>query len=110
MLHELTPDMHLPRFEKCGQLPGIVETREFDSFRVLVTANENWILFEYQHSTKCSLVRDEVPTSVSQTVGTRKAMLTMIWELDGFHVVDTMPPGSFSAPSTSLLVLLIHCR
>jgi hypothetical protein len=30
---------------------------------------------------------------VIQTIGTKKVMLTVIWEIDGFHVVDMMPPG-----------------
>jgi hypothetical protein len=35
--------------------------------------------------------RDEVPQRVKQTIGTGEFMLTILWGLDGFHVVDLMP-------------------
>jgi hypothetical protein len=34
--------------------------------------------------------RDEVPQRVKQTIGTGETMLTVLWGLDGFHVVDLM--------------------
>jgi hypothetical protein len=60
---------------------------------MLVTEDKSWFLSEYQHSTKCSVARDEVPTRVSQMIGTTKVMLRVIWGIDGFQVVDMMPPG-----------------
>jgi hypothetical protein len=36
--------------------------------------------------------RDGLPTRVNQTIGRGKVMLTVIWGIDGFHVVDMMPP------------------
>jgi hypothetical protein len=64
---------------------------------MLVTGDESWFVPEYQHSTKWNVARDEVPTSVSQTIRMKKVMLTVIWGIDGFHVIDMMPchPGSF---------------
>jgi hypothetical protein len=43
------------------------------------------------------MARAEPPTRVSQTIGPKevKVILTVFWEIDGFHVVDMMPPGAF---------------
>jgi hypothetical protein len=38
---------------------------------------------------------DEVSTKANQTIGTKKVMLTVIWGIDGFHIVDTMPPKEY---------------
>jgi hypothetical protein len=50
------------------------------------------------------MARGEVPTRVSQMVGMEKVMLTMIWEIEAFHVVDMMPPGE----SFNTQYFLIH--
>jgi hypothetical protein len=73
--------------------------REFDSFRMLVTGDENWFVLEYQHSAKWSVARDEVPTRMNETISTGEMMLTVIWGIDGLHVIDMIPPGVFSTPT-----------
>jgi histone-lysine N-methyltransferase SETMAR len=93
MPYELTSDLHCRRLEMRGRLLPMLEVRELDLFRMLVTEDESWLLSEYQHSTKWSVARDEVPTRVSQTIGTKTVMLTLIWGIDGFHVVNMMPLG-----------------
>jgi hypothetical protein len=92
---DLTPDLHRRRLEICERLVSILKVREPDSFRMLVTGDESWFVWEYEHSTKWGVARDEVPKRVSQTIGTKKIMLTVIWRIDGFHVVDMIPPGAF---------------
>jgi hypothetical protein len=37
------------------------------------------------------LSRDEVPQNVKTDIGTVKFMLTVIWGINGFHVIDLMP-------------------
>jgi hypothetical protein len=50
-------------------------------------------MLEYQHSTKWSLAQDEVSTRVSQTISAKNVMLTAIWEIDDFHVIDMIESG-----------------
>jgi hypothetical protein len=85
---ELTPDLRCCRLEICERLLPILKAREPDSFRILVTGDKNWFVLEYRHSTKWSVVRDKIPTRVSQTIGTKTVMLIVIWGIDGFHVVE----------------------
>jgi hypothetical protein len=35
--------------------------------------------------------RDDVPQTVKQEIGTQRFMLTVLWAVDGFCVVDSMP-------------------
>jgi histone-lysine N-methyltransferase SETMAR len=35
--------------------------------------------------------RDEVPQRVNPTIGTAKFMITVIWDVNGFHVLSLMP-------------------
>jgi hypothetical protein len=44
---------------------------------------------------------------VNQKINTKRVILTVIWGIDGFHVVDGMPPGGVSTPSTYLFILWI---
>jgi type II secretory pathway component PulL len=69
----------------------ILETQEKNQFRGIVTGDKSWFTLEFQHSVKWSRSRDEVRQWVKQTIGTRKLILTVLWGLDGFHVVDLMP-------------------
>jgi hypothetical protein len=54
-----------------------------------VTGDESQFTLELQESAKWSTSREDVPQRVKQ-IGTRKFMLTVIWGVDGFHVVDLM--------------------
>jgi hypothetical protein len=63
---------------------------EESNFRNIVTGNESWFTFEFQQSAKWSTSREDVPQRVRQQIVTRKVMPTVIWEVDGFHVVDPM--------------------
>jgi hypothetical protein len=99
--HKLTRDLRRRRLEIYGRLLPILEATELDSFRMLVTGNESWLVLECQHSAKWGMVRAEVSTRVNQTIGTKKVMLTVIWGMDGFHIVDIMRPRGFLTPSSS---------
>jgi hypothetical protein len=51
---------------------------------------ESWLSLEFHHSTKWSASRDDVPRKVKQQTETENFMLTVIWGIDGFHIVDLM--------------------
>jgi hypothetical protein len=43
---------------------------------------------EFHYSAKWSVSRDDVPQKVKQQIGPQTFILTVIWGIDGFHVVD----------------------
>jgi hypothetical protein len=61
-----------------------------NTFDTIVTGDESWFTFEYQHSEKWIVHREEAPERVMQQIGTKKVMLTVIWRVGGFHVMDLM--------------------
>jgi hypothetical protein len=67
------------------------EAQEKNRFRRCITGDGSWFTLEFQHSAKWSMSRDEVSQRVKQTIGTGEFMLTVLWGLDGFHVVNLMP-------------------
>jgi hypothetical protein len=63
---------------------------EGSKFRNIHTGDESRFAFEYQHSAKWSVFREDVPSRVRQDIGTKMFMLIVSREVDGFHVVDLM--------------------
>jgi hypothetical protein len=76
--------------KKCQDLLPLPERMEASNFRNIVTGNESWFTFELQQSTKWSTSHEDVPQRVRQQIGAREFMLTVIWGVDGFPVVDLM--------------------
>jgi hypothetical protein len=68
------------------------------NFRHIITGDENWFYLEYQHASQWSVSRDEVLQRADSAIGTAKFMLTVIWGVNSFHLLDLMPPQcSFNA-------------
>jgi histone-lysine N-methyltransferase SETMAR len=88
--HQLTEQVRAERIEKCQELLPLLERMEASNFRNIVTGDESWFTLELQQSAKWSTSREDMPQRVRQQIGTRKFMLTVIWGVDGFHVVDLM--------------------
>jgi hypothetical protein len=76
--------------ETCGALLNILEAHEKNKFQRFVTRDESWFALKFHHSRKWNGSRDDVSQKVKQQIGTQKFMLTVIWGIDGFHVVDLM--------------------
>jgi histone-lysine N-methyltransferase SETMAR len=88
--HELTTNLRQIRVETCRELLPTLIAHEKNKFQRFVTGDENWFTLEFHHSTKWSLSRDDVPQKVKQQIRTPKFMLTLVWGIDGFHVVGLM--------------------
>jgi hypothetical protein len=78
------------RIQKCHELPPLPERMERNQIRTILTGDESWFMLGYQHAVKWSLSREYVSERVRQQIGTQKSMLTVIWGIDGFRVVDLM--------------------
>jgi hypothetical protein len=63
---------------KSARLLPVFETGEFDSFEMSVPGGGGWFVLKHQHLTKRSARRDQVPTMVNQTMGTKILVLTVI--------------------------------
>jgi hypothetical protein len=86
--HELTTSLPQIRMETCRGLVAILKAQEKNKFQRFVTEDESWFTLESHHSMKWGVSRDDVHQKEKLQIGTPKFMLTVIWGLDGFHVVD----------------------
>jgi hypothetical protein len=88
--HELTISLRQIWMETCRDLLPILKAHKKNIFQRFVTGDENWFPLEFHCSLKWSTSRDDVPRKVEQQIGTNKSILTLIWGIDGFRVVDLM--------------------
>jgi hypothetical protein len=88
--HQLTSELQATRLAKCRELLPIFEALKKNHFRKVVTGDENWFYLQTEHSTQWSVCRDDVATQTNPTIGTPKFMLTVMWGIKAFHVVDLM--------------------
>ena len=88
--HQLTSELQATRLAKCRELLPILEALQRNNFRNVVTGDESWFYLETGHSAQWSVCRDDVATKTKPTISTPKFMLTVIWGVEGFHVVDLM--------------------
>jgi hypothetical protein len=84
--HKFTDDLWQVRVTKCGELLHVLEAMQRTHFRHIITDDESWFSFEYQHASQWSVSRDEVPQKVDPAIGTAMFVLTAIWGLNGFHL------------------------
>jgi hypothetical protein len=88
--HESTTSLRHIRIETCRELLPILEAHDKHKFQRFVTGDESRFTLEFHNSAKWNISRDDVPQKVKQQIGNQKFMLTIIWGIDGFHVVDLM--------------------
>jgi hypothetical protein len=86
----LTEALSDERMTKWQDPRPLLERMETSNFRNIVTGDESRFTLELHQSAKWSASREDVPQRVRQQIGTRRFMLTVIWGVDGFHVVDLM--------------------
>jgi hypothetical protein len=56
----------------------------------IATGDESWFCLEYERAWQWSVSRDEEPQRVDSAIGTAQCMLTAIWGVNGFHLLDLM--------------------
>jgi hypothetical protein len=88
--HELTTNLRQILMETCRKLLLILKTHEKNKWQRYVTAAESCFTLDFHYSTKWSVSRDDIPQKLKEHIGTQKIMMTVIWGIDGFHVVDLM--------------------
>jgi hypothetical protein len=68
----------------------MLDALQKNNFRKVVTGDESWFYHETGHSAQWSVCRDDVATKTKPTISTPKFMLTVMWGVKGFQVVDLM--------------------
>jgi hypothetical protein len=63
---------------------------EANNFHDIVTSDESCFTLELRQSAKWSTSHEDLPQRVRQQIGTREFILTVIWGVDRFRVVNLM--------------------
>jgi hypothetical protein len=80
--------MRVPKFE---ELLTVLQAMEEQAFQNLVTEDESWFYLDYYPATQWSVCGDNVEPTAKWTIAVLNFMMTVIFGIDGFHVVDVMP-------------------
>jgi hypothetical protein len=89
------------RVAQSEELLTVLQAMEEQGSQNLMTGDESWFYFDYYPATQWSVCADNVEPKAKRTIAARKFIVTVIFGIDGFHVVDVMPEGGRSIQSTS---------
>jgi hypothetical protein len=64
---------------------------ERDGWHDFVTGDESWFFFDTSSRRMETLSRDDVAIKPRQQMHSKKSMFTIIWNPNGFYVVDRLP-------------------
>jgi hypothetical protein len=66
---------------------------QHQGWKYLVTLDEAWFYFSNQHEQIWLPDQEDPPKIQRQTISSPKAMLTVVWNPHGFHLVSLLPEG-----------------
>jgi hypothetical protein len=70
-----------------------LDSVQHQGWKYLVTLDEAWFYFLNQHEQIWLPDQEDPPTTQRQTINSRKAMLTVVWNPHGFHLVSLLSKG-----------------
>ena len=89
--HTLTKSLQLRRFNEVKDLHFFLKRRKQNNWDGLVTGDQSWFFLSYPHKGKWCTPEEESPQEVSQACNWNKIMVTILWSVNGFHVVNAKP-------------------
>ena len=88
--HDLSDEMKAKRVSESMQLLDVLRVQKRKGFHRILTGDESWFYLQYDHKHVWSISKEEVPERVSQKIQTKKIMLTVIWNIDQFYIINLM--------------------
>jgi transposase len=71
----------------------MLERQEQRSWHDIVTLDESWFYINTEHELIWLQLDEEIPERERGTIQSEKVMLTIVWNLSGFHVINVLPKG-----------------
>lgn len=97
--HELTQQQKLKRVSELKSLHSILQSSKHESFRNIITGDQSWLTLYYSNNGAWLDSDDDPPEMIKNTIDTQKFMMTIIWGVHGFFIVDFLPQGeSYDSP------------
>ena len=91
--HQLSDPQMKQRIEDSNALFDIIEKSKHTGYRNLITGDQTWLLYQYHPKGKWCLENEERPEFEGDHITHQKIMITIIWGVWGFFVIDELPQG-----------------
>lgn len=88
--HELSEEMKAKRVSESIQLLDLLRVQKRKGFHRILTGDESWFYLQYSFNRMWCLSKEEVLEKASQKIQTKKFMITVIWNIDQFYIIDLM--------------------
>ena len=92
--HILTAAQKADRVGKSGELLRLLRSMNKGRRHLIVTLDECWFYLHEDHSVQWLPPGEKPAVRERITVQTPKMMLTIVWNTEGFHVVEILPKGA----------------
>ena len=91
--HTLSDSQMKQRVEDSNALFDILEKSKHTGYRNLITGDQTWLLYQYHPKGKWCLESEERPEFEDDHISHQKVMITIIWGVWGFFIIDELPQG-----------------
>jgi histone-lysine N-methyltransferase SETMAR len=91
--HTLTEAQWQIRIDRSIELIRRLESAQTNEPQNLITLSESWFYLWTSHEIVWIQAEQQPPEMVKHMIGDRKTMVTIVWNPQGFHLVDALPKG-----------------
>lgn len=91
--HFLTNAQKVDRVDKTKALSKLLKSCKHNSFRGIITGDQKWFTLYYGNDGAWLEMDEDPPEMNGDQISIKKVMVTIIWGVYGFYIVDFMPDG-----------------
>lgn len=91
--YKLFDDQLNERVIQSNALFDILDKSKHTGYRNIITGDQTWLLYQYHPKGKWCVESEEGPELEDTQFSRQKMMITIIWGVWGFYVVDELPQG-----------------
>ena len=84
----------MTRIAQSIDLSRVIEICKHDSYRNILTGDQKWCTLKNISKGAWIFIDENAPVFEKNNIGTQKMMLTVIWNPNGFNVIDFLPQGT----------------
>lgn len=92
--HCLNEKQKIERMKQSKELFEILKKCQKQSWRSIITGDQSWFKMQYDHSGAWLLPDDDNPEMNGSKISIARIMVTIIWGVNGFYIIDLLPHGT----------------
>ena len=89
--HLLTEDQKTQRIQVSGVILRQLERLGDSHLTNVITIDESWFYFDYTPEAKWARRAQDVEPRPKRGIGAKKVMVTVMWSVRGFHLIEVLP-------------------